>query len=327
MIIARAPVRVSFFGGGTDYPEHFLREGGAVLATAIDKFSYITASRFYSSLFDYAIRVSYRKVELARQVQEIEHNVYRECLRLCGLERDLELHAVADLPAFSGLGSSSTFTVSLLHALHSFKGEFVTPLQLAYEAIHVERNLLHDRVGCQDQVMAALGGFNLVEFRREDDIIVNRLPVSLGRVAELEAHLFIVFTGITRRAAEVVAGQLERVQANAAALHAMRAMVDRGAEILIGDRPLAEFGALLHQAWEAKRSLSNDVSNGEIDRMYAAGRQAGAWGGKLLGAGGGGFLLFFAPPEKHPNLQQAFAGYQQLRVKLNAPGSQIIFAS
>src|SRR6185295_8760663 len=170
MVIARAPVRISFFGGGTDYPEYFQNEPGAVLATAIDKYSYVTSSPFLSELFDYSIRVSYRKVELAKSVEEIEHNVYRECLRLCKLERDIELHNVADLPAFTGLGSSSTFTVSLLHALHSFKGEFLTPLQLAYEAIHVERRLIKENVGCQDQVMAAVGGFNLVEFRKEDEV-------------------------------------------------------------------------------------------------------------------------------------------------------------
>jgi D-glycero-alpha-D-manno-heptose-7-phosphate kinase len=327
MIIARAPLRVSFFGGGTDYPEYFLQEGGAVLASAIDKFSYITASRFFSRLFDYAIRISYRKVELARRLDEIEHNVYRECLRLCDLDCDVELHAVADLPAFSGLGSSSTFTVSLLHALHSFKGEFVTPLALAYEAIHIERAVLRDRVGCQDQVMAAVGGFNVLEFRREDDVIVHRLPVSLARIAELEAHLFVVFTGITRRAAEVVASQLERAAENRDTLRTMRAMVDEGAELLIGSRPMAEFGDLLHRAWQAKRSLSARVSNSEIDQLYAMGRAAGALGGKLLGAGGGGFMVFVAPPESHARLRQTFSDYQQLSVKLNAPGSQIIFAA
>ncbi len=196
MLIARAPLRVSFFGGGTDYPEYFLQHGGAVLATAIDKFCYLTASPFPSHLFDYTIRLSYRQVELVKNLTEIEHNVYRECLKFCGLEQDIELHNVADLPAFTGLGSSSTFTVALLHALHCFKGEFVRPLDLAYEAIYVERKLLHDKVGCQDQLMAAVGGFNLVEFRTETDIIVHRVPISPQRLAEFEEHLFVVFTGI-----------------------------------------------------------------------------------------------------------------------------------
>lgn len=327
MIISRAPLRISFFGGGTDYPEYFLREGGAVLATAIDKYAYVTASPFQSHLFDYDLRVSYRKVELVKKIDEIEHNVYRECLRLCGLERDLELHNMADLPAFTGLGSSSTFTVSLLHALHSFKGEYKTPEQLAYEAIYVERHLLHDNVGCQDQALAAFGGFNLIEFRAEDDILVHRVPLALARLQEFEQHLFIIFTGITRKASDVVAKQLARVADNRKTLQQMRAMVDEGWNILTSNRSLAEFGKLLHQTWLAKRSLDGGVSNDEIDHLYESGMSAGALGGKLLGAGGGGFLLFFAPPESRAGLQQAFSTYHELRAHINAPGSEIIFAS
>ena len=326
MIISRAPLRVSFFGGGTDYPEYFLKEGGAVLATAIDKFSYVTASPFLSHLFDYSIRVQYRQVESARRVEDIQHNVYRECLKFCGLEKDIELHTVADLPAFTGLGSSSTFTVALLHVLHSFKGEFIRPLDLAYEAIYVERHLLHDNVGCQDQVSAAVGGFNLIEFRTEHDILVRRVPLSPARLEEFQEHLFIVYTSITRKASEVVAKQLQRVSLNTETLRAMRAMVDEGWDILTSNRSLVEFGQLLHQAWEAKRSLDTGVSNSEIDTMYRQGREAGVLGGKLLGAGGGGFLLFFAPPDTHPRLHEAFPKHQTLEVRVNAPGSQIIFA-
>ena len=326
MLISRAPVRISFFGGGTDYPEFFLKEGGAVLATAVDKYSYVTASPFLSHLFDYSIRCSYRKVELTRNVQDIEHNVFRECLKVCGIEKDVELHNVADLPAFTGLGSSSSFTVSLLHALHGFKGEFIRPQELAYEAIHVERHILNDNVGCQDQVLAAWGGFNVVEFRTERDITVSRLPISTQRLAEFEAHLLLVFTGIRRKAADVVARQLQRVDGNKGALLTMRAMVYEGAKILTDHRPFREFGGLLHEAWETKRNLDDGVSNPEIDEIYDQGRRAGAWGGKLLGAGGGGFMLFFAPPEAHPKLREVFAGRQILNVKLNAPGSQIIFS-
>ena len=326
MIISRAPLRISFFGGGTDYPEFFLKEGGAVLSTAIDKFSYVTASPFLSCLFDYSIRVQYRQVESAKNVGDIQHNVYRECLKFCGLEKDVELHTVADLPAFTGLGSSSTFTVALLHALHSFKGEFIRPLDLAYEAIYVERRLLRDNVGCQDQASAAVGGFNLIEFRAERDILVHRVPLSPSRLEEFQQHLFIVYTGITRKASEVVAKQLQRVDLNTETLRRMRAMVDEGWDILTSNRTLNEFGQLLHRAWQAKRSLDAGVSNSEIDVRYRQGLEAGALGGKLLGAGGGGFLLFFAPPEAHPRLQAAFPAHQILDVKINAPGSQIIFS-
>jgi D-glycero-alpha-D-manno-heptose-7-phosphate kinase len=326
MIISRAPVRISFFGGGTDYPEYFLKESGAVLATAIDKYSYVTASPFLSHLFDYSIRVSYRNVELAKDFREIQHSVFRECLGFCGLEKDIELHNVADLPAFTGLGSSSAFTVSLLHALHSFKGEFLTPKELAREAIYVERQLVKDNVGCQDQVMAAYGGFNLVEFRTETEISVTRVPLSPQRLAEFEKYLILVFTGIKRKASEVVAKQLKRVDLNLPALRSMRAMAYAGYDILTGNKPLQEFGELLHAAWLAKRSLDGGISNQEIDEMYQRGREAGAWGGKLLGAGGGGFMLFFAPPEAQAKIKEAFADRQILSVKLNAPGSQIIFS-
>ena len=326
MLISRAPVRISFFGGGTDYPEYFLQHGGSVLATAIDKFSYVTASPFLSHLFDYSVRVSYRKVELVKTISEMEHRVFRECLKFCNLEKDIELHNVADLPAFTGLGSSSAFTVSLLHALHSFKGEFVRPIDLAYEAIYVERHLVQDKVGCQDQLMAAVGGFNLVEFRTEEDIIVSRVAISPDRLAEFEAHIFIVFTGIKRKAANVVEKQLQKMADNTEILKEMRKMVDKGWDILTSNQSLTAFGELLHQAWLAKRSLDTGISNTEIDEIYRLGIDAGALGGKLLGAGAGGFMLFFAPPEVHSKLQSVFMNHQILSLKINAPGSQIIFS-
>jgi D-glycero-alpha-D-manno-heptose-7-phosphate kinase len=272
------------------------------------------------------MRISYRKVELVKEVHHIEHNVFRECLKLCKFERDIELHNFADLPAFTGLGSSSAFTVSLLQALHTFKGQFLRPHELAREAIHVERHLLKDNVGYQDQVLAAYGGFNLVEFRTETDFVVNRVPLSPQRLADFQAHLFLVFTGITRKASDVVAHQLQRVDQNLKALCAMRSMVYEGHDILVSGRPLCEFGELLHHAWQAKRSLDGGISNAEIDGIYTAGREAGAWGGKLLGAGGGGFMLFFAPPEAHAKLRHVFTGRQILNVKINAPGAQIIFS-
>jgi D-glycero-alpha-D-manno-heptose-7-phosphate kinase len=327
MIITRAPLRISFFGGGTDYPEFFVGEGGAVLATAIDKFTYVTASPFFSDLFDFSVRVSYSKAESARRVEEIEHKVFREALKLFGFQKDIELHTVADLPAFTGLGSSSSFTVALLQALHSFRGEYVPPLALAYEAIDVERRRVGDNVGCQDQVTAAVGGFNLIEFRGEDDIQVHRVPISRARLEDFQRHLVLVYTGITRRASDLVARQLSCLSSNREPLRKMRAMAERGWDILIGSTPLSAFGELLHEAWMAKRGLESSISNAEIDRMYEAGRQKGALGGKLLGAGGGGFLAFFAPPEKHERLQEVFAPHPTLDFSIGAPGSEVIFAT
>lgn len=319
-------MRISFFGGGTDYPEYFLKDGGAVLATAINKFTFVNASPFQSNLFDYNLCISYRERETVKRVEDIRHNVFRECLRFVGLTQDIELHTVADLPSFTGLGSSSSFTVALLQALHAFKGEFVQPLDLAYEAIHVERNLVHDRVGCQDQTLAAVGGFNLVEFRKEDDIVIHRAPITPARLEDFEAHLFMVFTRITRRANDVVAPQLARVADNTSTLREMRTMVDQGWDVLMTSRPLHEFGQLLHRAWLAKRSLDAGVSNAEIDEIYQCGMNAGAWGGKLLGAGGGGFVLFLAPPERHAALRDAFAGKPLLSVRVNAPGAEVVFS-
>ena len=325
MIITRAPLRVSFLGGGTDYPEFFLQEAGGVLAAAIDKFTYVTASPFHSALFDYSVRLSYSKTETARRVEEIEHKVFREGLRLCGFERDIELHTVADLPAFTGLGSSSSFTVALLQALRSFQGKYMSPLRLAYEAIRVERHLVGDQVGCQDQVTAAVGGFNLIEFRREDDILVHPVPLSVERLCQFEEHLLLVYTGITRRAAELVARQLQAVPRNRETLREMRSMVDEGWAILTGSRPLSDFGHLLHRAWVAKRGLEASISPPEVDRMYEAGREAGALGGKLLGAGGGGFMMFFAPPERQPAIRAALQSLLHVPVRFDFLGSQIVY--
>jgi D-glycero-alpha-D-manno-heptose-7-phosphate kinase len=326
MVITRSPLRMSFFGGGTDYPAHYRRHGGAVLGAAVDKFTFVTASPFYSSLFDYSVRLSYRKVELVKRLDEVEHNVYRECLRLCGIERDIELHAMADLPAFTGLGSSSSFTVSLLLALHAFRGEFIAPLELAREAIQVEREILKEPVGSQDQVFAAVGGFNLIEFCQNEEIVVHRLPLSPARMEELEDHLLMVFTGVSRRALDLAVPLLQRVEENRETLLSMRKMVDRGAAILTGSGSLSAFGELLHEAWLAKRSLHSDVSTEAIDALYERGRAHGALGGKLLGAGGGGFMLFCTPPEARGALMNAFGGFQIFPVRLGLPGAQIVFA-
>ena len=325
MIISRAPLRVSFFGGGTDFPEYFAKEGGAVLATAIDKYSYVTASTFHSHLFEYAVRVSYSKGELGRTIDDIQHPVFRECLRFCGISRDIELHTVADLPAFTGLGSSSTFTVSLLHALHAFKGESIAPLDLAYEAIQIERSVLRECVGLQDQVTAAVGGFNVVEFRAEDDIRVTPLGLSPQRLEEIERHLFLVFTGVKRKSQDLEAQKMKRLAANLGHLREMRRMVDSGRSLLDSPQSLSAFGALLHEAWVAKRRLDESVTSPAIDSLYDRGREAGAWGGKLLGAGGGGFLLFVVPPERREALVRSMEGKHEIRVRISAPGSTIIF--
>jgi D-glycero-alpha-D-manno-heptose-7-phosphate kinase len=326
VIITKTPFRISFFGGGTDYPEYFERHGGAVLATAIDKSTYLSATHFYSRLFDYSIRIAYRKVECVQALDEIEHGPFRECLRWAGISENIEVDTAADLPAFSGLGSSSSFVVGLLNTLTAFQGKQLRPIELAYRAIEIERDVLKEAVGCQDQTIAAVGGFNLIEFRRTDDIVVHRLPLGAERIHALEAHLLMVFTGIKRRASHLAAQQIGCIPKNVRALRKMRALVDDGHDVLVHGGSLARFGALLHEAWTLKGALSECVSNDVIAEIYEAGRSAGAWGGKLLGAGGGGFILFVVPPERRAAVCERLAHLEVVPVKLNAPGSHVIYA-
>lgn len=324
MIITRAPVRVSFLGGATDYPEFFTKHGGAVLGTSIDKFTYIAIDERLGELFEEGIRIAYSKVEQVKDIDDIHHAPFRECMRRCEVYQDVEINCFANLPAFTGLGSSSTFVVTLLQALHAYKGKFKHGMDLAYEAINVERKVLKENVGCQDQVFAAVGGFNLIEFRSEGDIVVNRLPLSPARINEIQDHLMIFFTGIKRRADDIAKKQIEKVNDNQERLKRMLSMVDEGYNILTGNRGIEELGVLLHGSWCEKRDLDSSISNREIDRIYNAGRDAGAIGGKLLGAGGGGFILFVVPPERKEAVRDRLKGLSELKFKINAPGSQIL---
>lgn len=327
MIVTRTPFRISFFGGGTDYPEHFERHGGAVLGTAIDKSLFLSVTKFYSELFDYSIRLAYSKVECVQAIDDVEHVPFREILRHLGVTKDTEISIAAELPSFSGTGSSSSFVVGLLNTLAAFQGRYVKPMELAYQAIEIERNLLREHVGCQDQVLAAMGGFCLVEFRRLDDIVVHRLPLVAEEVRELESHLLLVFTGLRRRASAQAERQLARVELNASRLCQMRQLVDDAYESLVGSRSFERFGQLLDRSWQIKRELESSISNQTIDGLYRTAIDAGAWGGKLLGAGGGGFLLFVVPPEKRAAVLSSLAGHPEIPIRIDAAGSQVIFAS
>jgi D-glycero-alpha-D-manno-heptose-7-phosphate kinase len=326
MIVTRAPLRVSFFGGGTDYPDYFLTHGGAVLGSAIDQYSFITASRIQSKgLLDYSIRLTYREIELVDDVDGVKHVPMREALRRCGYSRDVEIHHIADLPAKTGLGSSSSFSVSLLQALNKLDGRDVAGLDLAYDAIEFERQTLGENVGCQDQTFAAVGGFNLIEFRGEHDIDVHPVVISDERLSELEDCLFMFYSGVSRRAEEVVKLQLGKVSANIERYKAMRGQVDRAHDILVTNKPLSAFGELLDEAWSQKRALHSVISNPVIDEMYARAKAAGALGGKLLGAGAGGFVLFFVPQENQAAVRMALADHHLVRPRLRAPGCSVIF--
>lgn len=327
MIITRTPFRISFFGGGSDYPDYFHQHGGAVLATAIDKSAFHSVTHFYSELFDYSVRVAYRRVECVTQVDNLEHAPFRECLRSAGIERDVEVNYTGELPSFTGLGTSSSFVVGLLNALHHFKGTPLQPLQLAYEAIRIEREVLRECVGCQDQAMAAIGGLSVIEFKPNGDISAQPLRLGHGRKEELQSHLMLFHTGIHRRAAEMARRQMDRLSENRPRIAALRRQVDQGHTLLTGNAPLSDFGEMLHQGWLVKQELDPHVSPPAVRDMYHRALEAGALGGKLLGAGGGGFLLLFVPPERQERIQRALPEHHAIPFQIDAPGSHVLFAS
>jgi D-glycero-alpha-D-manno-heptose-7-phosphate kinase len=294
------------------------------LGTAIDKNIYHSVTRFPSELFDYSIRLAYRRTECVRSVDEIEHAPFREVLRHFGIERDVEISLAADLPSFSGLGSSSSFTVGLINALSAFTGKFMPRDVLARKAIRVERDILRETVGWQDQIFAAYGGLNLIEFERGGGFNVHRIALSSSRQKELEESVLLFFTGITRRAAEVEKSKLRNLAQIRENLLRMYHLVEKAHAVLTGDGPLSEFGRLLHESWMEKRALDPGVSSPEIDEMYQQGIEAGALGGKLLGAGGGGFMAFFVPPERREHVRAALAGRFEISFSMNAAGSSIV---
>lgn len=304
MVITSTPLRISFFGGGTDYPVWYRQHGGAVLSTTINKSCYITCRRL-PPFFEYHSRISYSKVENVRRNDAIEHPSVRSCLRFLGIEEGVEIHHIADLPARTGLGTSSAFTVGLLLGLYALQDRMRDKHGLAADAIHVEQDLLQETVGAQDQVAAAHGGFNRINFQTDGGIEVKRVLTAPSRLAELEQNLALYFTGFSRTASEIAQEQVRMTPQRQCELEAMFQLVDEAESIVATpNRPLDEFGRLLHESWQIKRSLTQKITNAEIDEIYEAGLGAGALGGKLLGAGGGGFMLFFVPQDRRQALRE-----------------------
>ncbi len=324
VIISRTPFRVSFFGGGTDYPEWYREHGGAVLATTINKYCYIQC-RHLPPFFEHTIRLVYSRIENCSSIDEIQHPSIRETVRYLGLDRGLEIHHDADLPARCGMGSSSSFTVGLLHALYALKGQMPSKRQLAREAIHVEQNMVKETVGSQDQVSAAHGGLNQVIFNKNGEISVHPVLVPPERVRELNEHLILFYTGIKRTASDVAKTYVEDLDKKKSQLRVMRNLVDEGLSTLTSGRDLNAFGELLHEAWQMKRSLSAKTTNAEVDDVYARARAAGAVGGKLTGAGGGGFMLMFAPPDRRKAVKEALRDLIYVPFQMESSGTQIIF--
>lgn len=324
MVITRTPYRVSFFGGGTDYPAWYLQHGGAVLGTSIDKYCYLTC-RYLPPFFEHRYRVVYSINENCQTIAEIKHPAVRAILNKLSCERGLEIHHDGDLPARSGMGSSSSFAVGLLHAMHALQGRMSTRYDLAMEAIDIEQNVLKEAVGSQDQTLAAMGGFNLVQFQTNGKIDVQPVTIAQDRLQELNDHLLLFYTGVARTSSQIAAGYITSLDAKAKQLHAYNEMLKEALAILTSQRAISEFGSLLHEAWQLKRTLSQGVSNSDVDQIYDDARRAGAIGGKLLGAGGGGFLLLFAPPECHEEIKERLGKLIEIPFRFEHSGSQVIF--
>ena len=307
MIISRTPFRISFFGGGTDYPVWYRKNCGAVLGATINKYCYITC-RYLPPFFEHKHRIVYAQSELVQDIDEIRHPSVRETLRFMGITEGMEIHHDGDLPARTGLGSSSSFTVGLLHALYALKGIMPTKMQLAQDAIHIEQDMIKENVGSQDQVLAAFGRLSRIDFSGEHNIEVQRVIMKPQRLKLLQNHLMLFFTGFSRTASEIAEEQIKQTQNKRRELTEMCQMVDEAINVLCRDNDLLEFGELLHKSWQLKRSLTNKISTPYIDYIYDTAMHAGATGGKLLGAGGAGFILFFVKPELQPKMKESLNG-------------------
>lgn len=324
MVISRTPFRISFFGGGTDYPVWFKENGGAVLSSTIDKYCYISV-RYLPPFFEHKHRIVYSFIENVKSVGEIKHPAVKAILRYMRIKNGLEIHHDGDLPARSGIASSSAFTVGMLNAFYALKGNMISKSELAKRSIHVERNILKENVGSQDQVAVAYGGLNRIVFHSDNNFRVEPVTIAKTRVKELENHLMLIFTGISRYASEIALSQIRYTQNRKKELADIREMVNQALEILNSNTNITEFGKLLHDAWQLKKSLSQKVSNPMIDDVYAEALRSGAKGGKILGAGGGGFMLLFVPPGKRERLKQRLHKFIEVKFSFENNGSQIIY--
>ncbi len=328
LIISRTPVRISLFGGGTDYPGYYLRKGGAVLGTTIDKYTHVSIST-PGNYFDHKIRIGYSKTELVKEIDQIEHPSIRECLKFKPVDSNLDIHIFSDLPAKTGLGSSSSFTVGFLNALYALMGQKIPKQRLAEEACFIEQERICENVGSQDQFHAAFGGFNIIEFH--DNVMQIRPVVTTrSKIDALEQHLLLFYTGLTRHASEILKEQIERTQtcANDRYLEKMCEMVFEAEKILSckpEDEMMIALGKLLHEGWDLKKKLSSKITNPLIDQAYEAAMGAGALGGKLCGAGSGGFLALLVPPEHQEAVKVVLQTFLVVPFRFEKSGSTIIY--
>ena len=324
MIISRTPLRMSFVGGGSDLPSFYRQFGGAVVSTAIAKYVYVTVN----PKFDHHTRVSYSKTEEVETVAEIQHPLVRESMKLLRIKGGIEITSIADIPSRgTGLGSSSSFTVGLLHALHAFSGRYASADRLAQEACKIEIDRCHEPIGKQDQYAAAFGGLSFIQFNEDDTVSVD--PIVCGRetLQQLNENIITFYTGLSRSASEILKNQQAAVAAAKAKQNMLRKMVRLAHDLRteLQKNNLSAFGEIIHENWELKRRLSHDISTGQIDGWYNTARKHGAIGGKLLGAGSGGFMMFYAPREKHAAIARALKDLRRVALPLESQGSKIIF--
>ena len=322
MIISKTPVRMSFFGGGTDFPEFYREHGGAVISTTFDKYCHVNV-RELPDLFGYKTQLSYAQTERVNSVDEIKHPAIRNAMKWLGLER-IALNYDADVPSKTGLGTSSSFSVGMLNAFYTMQGISKTRRELADDAIYLERVLCGEAGGIQDQIAAAFGGFNRIDFSA-DGYTVRPLEIPEERKQRLNSNLLMFFTGLSRYSFEIQETTREAMSRKKTELTEMLKMVDAAEKILVDPKcPLGDFGRLLNETWLLKRSISSKISTDYIDECYEKAMNAGALGGKLLGAGGGGCLLFYVPEENHESVRRVFSGMHEVRFHFENDGTQII---
>lgn len=324
MIISRTPHRISFFGGGTDYPPYYLEHGGKVLGSAIDKYCYINVRKF-PPFFEHKHRIVYSKFENINELNEIQHPSVRETLKYLKTDYGISIHHDGDIPARSGMGSSSAFTVGLLKSMIALEGRMISKKELTSKAIHIEQKLIKENVGSQDQTFAAYGGLNLIEFSTTGEINVSPVIMKPERLQKFESNLLLVFTGLSRFSSEIADEQIKNTEKNLDDLHKMKQLVDDAHTILTNSKAdLIEFGEMLNETWKLKRGLSSKIATDEVDEMYELALKNGAVGGKLLGAGGGGFMLFYVTEKKRQKVIAALHNYLNIPFRFDFDGSKII---
>ena len=322
MIITRTPYRMSFFGGGTDYPDHFHKYGGSVLASSINKYCYISC-RHLPPFFNHKYRIAYSQIETTQSINEIQHPAVKGVFNYLNISDGMEIQHHGDLPARSGLGSSSSFTAGLLHSLHALNGKMISKYDLAMQTIDVEQNIIGEKVGSQDQVMASIGGLNHVSFSEDGIISVKPVVMSSDKKDWLNDHLLMFFSGISRNSQDITAQKIECIKSKASDVTMLGSLVDESLSIINSGTCISEFGKLLDEAWTIKRSISRNISTNLIDNIYETARENGALGGKLMGAGGGGFMVFFAAPNKHKRIKRALSKLVHVPFRFENSGSTV----